>query len=131
MAKINIYRNKTVPQLIKIAVRHFHLYIRMRDQGQPCISCGSYNTSDASHYFSAGNHPATRFDENNVHLACRKCNYFLAGNLIPYRENLIEKIGLKKFELLEEKIQKSKKTGYKWDRFNLIELIEKYKALNK
>ena len=131
MATKSIYRNKTIPQLLKIAVRHFHLYIRTRDQGQPCISCGSYNTSDASHYFSAGNHPATRFDENNVHLACRKCNHFLAGNLIPYRQNLIEKIGQERFDKLELNIQLSKRTGYKWDRFYLLEIIEKYKALNK
>ena len=131
MATKNIYRNKTVPQLIKIAVRHFHLYIRNRDQGKPCISCGSHNTSDASHYFSAGNHPATRFNEDNVHLSCRKCNFFLAGNLIPYRQNLIEKIGSNNFDVLEAKVQISKQLGHKWDRFALVEIIEKYKALNK
>tara|TARA_B100001093_G_scaffold502624_1_gene555876 strand:+ start:622 stop:1014 length:393 start_codon:yes stop_codon:yes gene_type:complete len=127
----NIYKNKTTAQLIKIAVRHFHLFIRRRDHGQPCISCGSYNTSDASHYFSAGNHSVTRFEEDNVHLACRKCNYFLSGNLIPYRQNLIEKIGQERFDQLELLVNISKKTGFKWDRFSLIDIINKYKALNK
>tara|TARA_R110000803_G_scaffold56290_1_gene113581 strand:- start:204 stop:317 length:114 start_codon:yes stop_codon:yes gene_type:complete len=32
---------------------------------------------------------------------------------------------------LQDKVSRSKQTGYKWDRFFLIEIIEKYKALNK
>lgn len=131
MARVNLYKNKTVPQLIKIAVRHFHLFIRNRDQGQPCISCGKHTKLQAGHFYSAGNNPATRFDEDNVHGQCLKCNYFLSANLLPYRANLIEKIGLERYELLEQKVENSKKQIHKWDRFDLIELILKYKALNK
>lgn len=126
-----IYKNKTTPQLIKIAVRHFHQFIRKRDHGQPCISCGKRTTLQAGHFFSAGNHPAVRFDEDNIHGQCLKCNYYLSANLIPYRQNLLEKIGSKKFKALEQKVQISKRNGFKWDRFALIDTIEKYKALNK
>lgn len=131
MGQKKIYSKKTVAQLKAIAVRHFHQYIRNRDQGEPCISCGSYNTSDASHFYSAGQNPIVRFVEDNVHLACRKCNYFLSGNLIPYRQNLIEKIGQERFDRLEFKVNLAKQIGYKWDRFFLIELIETYKEKNK
>ena len=52
-------------------------------------------------------------------------------HLLPYRQNLIEKIGQDRFDKLELNIQLSKRTGYKWDRFYLLEIIEKYKALNR
>lgn len=125
------YRTKTLSQLKATAVRHFHKFIRERDQGKPCVSCGSYNTSDASHFYSAGNFPETRFNPDNVHLSCRKCNYFLSGNLIPYRIELINRIGQDRFNKLEMTNQMSKRNRFKWDRFFLIEVIEKYKALNK
>jgi hypothetical protein len=127
----NIYKNKTTAQLIKIAVRHFHLFIRKRDQGQPCISCGKKTTLQAGHFYSAGNHSVTRFEEDNVHGQCLRCNYWLSANLIPYRRNLIEKIGQERVDHLELLIKISKKTGFKWDRFSLIDIINKYKALNK
>lgn len=131
MATIENLKKKPLRSLKAIAVNHFHKFIRRRDHGQPCISCGSYNTSDASHYFSAGANPVVRFNEDNVHLACRKCNYFLSGNLIPYRQNLIEKIGQERFDKLTHAVQLSRQTGFKWDKFYLIEIIEKYKALNR
>ena len=89
MAK-NIYRNKTVAQLIKIAVRHFHLYIRNRDQGKPCISCGKKTKLQAGHFYSAGKHPQLRFNEDNVHGQCLSCNYYKSGDLLNYRINLID-----------------------------------------
>ena len=131
MEQSKTYKTKTVAQLRAIAVRHFHKYIRYRDRDKPCISCGSYNTSDASHFYSGGQNPVVRFAEDNVHLACRKCNYFLSGNLIPYRQNLIEKIGQERFDRLEFKVNLAKQIGYKWDRFFLLEIIEKYKNLNR
>lgn len=128
---ISKYKNKSVSNLRSIAVRHFHKFIRERDKGKPCVSCGSYNTSDASHFYSAGNFPQTRFNEDNVHLSCRKCNYFLSGNLIPYRIELINRIGQDRFDRLEQINAMSKRTRFKWDRFFLIDIIEKYKELNK
>lgn len=125
------YQSKTLSQLKATAVRHFHKFIRERDKARPCVSCGSFNTSDASHFYSAGQNPVVRFNEDNVHLSCRKCNYFLAGNLIPYHIELINRIGEDRVIALQDKVSRSKQTGYKWDRFFLIEIIEKYKALNK
>lgn len=131
MGQSKIYKNKTVAQLRAIAVTHFHKYIRKRDEGKPCISCGTYTTLQAGHFYSAGHNPSVRFNEDNVHGQCKRCNYFLSGNLVPYQRNLIEKIGQERFNELELNIQLSKRTGYKWDRFFLLEIIEKYKALNR
>ncbi|CAB4215321.1 Bacteriophage lambda NinG, partial [uncultured Caudovirales phage] len=80
--------------------------------------------SDASHYYSAGKHNNLRFNEDNVWLSCRRCNYYMSGNLIPYRERLIKKIGLERVEKLDE-LSKVKIT--KNDRFIYIEILTKYK----
>jgi gamma-glutamylcyclotransferase (GGCT)/AIG2-like uncharacterized protein YtfP len=121
------YSKYTTPQLRKKAGEIFRAWIRKRDEGQPCISCGSYNVHDAGHYYSAGHHPALEFDEDNVHGQCRRCNSFLSGNLIEYRKGLINRIGGDRVEMLDMKAGYYKRHGYKHDRFRLIEIIEKYK----
>jgi hypothetical protein len=82
----------------------FNTYIRKRDEGKACISCGTYNGQfHAGHYQSVGNCPELRFNEDNVHGQCATCNNHLSGNLINYRINLINKIGIKGVEFLERK----------------------------
>ena len=86
---------------IKIAQTHFNHFIRLRDSGNDCISCGKKPLKkNAGHFFNANNHYSVRFDERNVHLQCEHCNTFLSGHLIPYRENLISKIGQEEFDNL-------------------------------
>lgn len=131
MATKKTLLNKKLHDLKRIAVTHFHRYIRNRDKGKPCISCGNQTTLQAGHFYSAGQNPVVRFNEDNVHGQCLYCNYHQHGNLIPYQQNLIEKIGLERFEALGFKVKLSKQTGYKWDKYFLVEVIEKYRALNK
>jgi len=121
---IKKYSKLSTPNLKKKAQIVFNAWIRKRDSNESCISCGSYNTEHASHYYSAGKHNNLRFEEDNVWLSCKKCNYFMHGNLIPYRENLIKKIGLKRVERLD---MLSKIRSTKDDRFLFIEIIERYK----
>jgi hypothetical protein len=91
----------TVQDYVKIAQTHFNNYIRKRDEGLNCISCDKPPLKkNAGHYYNANNHWNVRFDEDNVHLQCEHCNTHLSGNLINYRENLINKIGIKKFTQL-------------------------------
>jgi len=80
----------------------FNKFIRLRDKGLPCISCGVTKAEDwhAGHYI-ATTYQYLRFNENNVNLQCSKCNTHLRGNLIPYRIELIKKIGLEAVEELE------------------------------
>lgn len=82
----------------------FNAWIRQRDAGQPCISCGT--TADvqycAGHYRTTAAAPELRFEPLNVHLQCnRNCNMGKSGNLLGYRPRLIEKIGLEAVEWLE------------------------------
>ena len=125
-----IYLKKSLSQLKAIAVRNCNKYIRNRDFGKPCISCGKYTELQAGHFFSAGQFSALRFTENNIHGQCKKCNYFLSGNLLNYQKNLIDRIGMDEFLKLEELKDIYKRSRYKWDRFSLIKVILKYKKLN-
>ena len=89
---------------LKLAQAAFNTYIRTRDKGQPCISCGSTTGKEnAGHYMSVGSTPELRFNEDNVHKQCEYCNTHLSGNLINYRINLIKKIGVERVEFLELK----------------------------
>jgi len=130
--EIQKYKDRPIPWLIKLATKSFNEFIRKRDTQSgyfKCISCQSTKDTEqlnAGHYLSAGNHSALRFNERNVHGQCIKCNYHLHGNLVNYRSNLINKIGLDEIELLE-----MQNGNFKWDRFSLIEIIYKYKKLNK
>ena len=87
----------------KEAQQAFNRYIRLRDHGQPCISCQRHHQGQyhAGHYKSVGAHPELRFEESQVHLQCQPCNAHLSGNILNYRPNLIERIGLERVEWIE------------------------------
>jgi hypothetical protein len=96
---------KTRGQHLKELQTAFNAWIRARDAGLPCISCGrpaSWRGQwDAGHYRSVGSNPASRFDPLNVNKQCGPCNVHLSGNLIAYRAGLVKKIGLAEVERLE------------------------------
>ena len=94
---------KTKAQHLKDAQAEFNKFIRLRDADQPCISCGRFHSGkyDAGHYRTTGANPELRFNEDNCHRQCVPCNQHLSGNLINYRINLIEKIGIERVERLE------------------------------
>ena len=134
---INKYSKKSIPALIKTATTHFNKFIRNRDaedgRGR-CISSKQWlkipsSNAQAGHFYSGGKYPALKFNEDNVHLQGKSDNYFNGGNLLEYRKNLIIKIGLARVEKLDYIAEQSKKQSFKWDRFYLIEIIEKYKKL--
>lgn len=81
----------------------FNKWIRLRDSGDPCISClrthsGQYH---AGHYRTVGANPELRFDERNCHKQCSACNNHLSGNIVNYRINLVNKISLGSVQGLE------------------------------
>ncbi|ENU3987672.1 recombination protein NinG [Enterobacter kobei] len=95
----------------KEAQSAFNRYIRVRDEGKPCVSCGNpllgksnYLTGsaiDASHYRSRGAASHLKFNVFNVHSACTRCNRQLSGNAVEYRIRLIERIGQERVDRLE------------------------------
>lgn len=95
-------RIKSRADWLKEAQTSFNRWVRLRDDGQPCISCGSHTGKrNAGHYRSVGACPELRFEPNNCHVQCEKCNSWLSGNAIEYRINLVKKIGLPMVEWLE------------------------------
>lgn len=106
----------------------FNKFIRLRDLGQNCISCNKKPLKEnAGHYYNSALHYNVRFDEENVNLQCEYCNTFLSGNLINYRIGLIKKIGIEKFESLENRA----KIVRKFTKNEVIEIENKYKILIK
>ncbi|EBG0692417.1 hypothetical protein DNW06_18660 [Salmonella enterica subsp. enterica] len=102
---------KTKAQWDKEAQAAFNRYIRIRDEGKPCISCDAPRVGksnfltgsaiDASHYRSRGAASHLKFNVFNVHSACTRCNRQLSGNAVEYRIRLIRRIGLERVERLE------------------------------
>lgn len=125
-AKLDAMRTK--PQLTKLAQQAFNAFIRARDAGTPCISCGTTlsnepNTYDAGHYRSVGSAPHMRFVEDNCHGQCKHCNNFLAGNHVEYRKGLVARIGLRSVELIE-----ADTILRKYSHEGLIEIARHYRA---
>jgi len=116
---------KTLQDWLKEAQTIFNKYVRLRDQGLPCISCNlPPKKKNAGHYYSSGGHSNIRFDEDNVHLQCEACNTFLSGNLLNYQIGIQKKIGAQKLLELQERAHVTKK----WTIDELKEIIETYKT---
>ena len=102
--KVRKEKLKTRADHLKDTQHAFNAWIRARDAGQPCISCGT--TADvqycAGHYRTTAACPELRFEPLNVNLQCnRNCNMGKSGNLLGYRPALIQKIGIEAVEWLE------------------------------
>jgi hypothetical protein len=122
------FNNSDINILKRLAQKLFNQFIRGRDRNLSCISCGTTNDIQyhASHYKPVGGFSYLRFDENNVHKACVRCNSNLSGNLVSYRVALIEKIGIKEVERLERPNQLKR-----WSKEELNEIITIYRQKNK
>ena len=106
-----------------------HEYIRKRDEFKPCISCGvSYNTNfQAGHFFKAELFSNLKFNENNIHGQCQKCNLLKEGNESGYRVGLMQRYGKEFLNDLNVLAGDYKKNGFVWDREQLEELRKYYK----
>jgi hypothetical protein len=112
------------------AQSEFNKFIRLRDKGLPCVSCGKPDDGThqrhASHYRSRGACSYLRFDESNVASSCAKCNNHLSGNIEGFTPELIRRVGRNEYD----RIINSPKTK-RWTKEELIEIYETYKAKRK
>ena len=101
------FKSKNKAWVTKQAQKAVNAYVRLRDKYENCISCQAPAgfRIEAGHYRSSGNNHAIRFHTLNIWAQDHKCNCHMSANLIPYRENLIKKIGLEKVEWLESQTQ--------------------------
>ena len=122
-------KTKTLSKLKQDLQTVFNKYIRLRDEGKPCVSCGKHKKLQAGHYFSVKMCDAFRFDERNVHGECAGCNCFDESHLIGYTMNITNRIDKEELESLHNEVAlyKQNRLLYKWDRPTILELIEVYK----
>jgi len=110
---------RTKAQWTAMVQTEFNRFVRLRDDGLPCISCGAPEAEverdqawkfggawDCGHFKSVGAHPELRFDEDNAHRQCKQCNSGsrTAGAdhiCAAYRVNLIQRIGARRLARLE------------------------------
>jgi hypothetical protein len=98
---------KKLGELRAEAQQAFNRYIRLRDQGKPCICCGEplgdprYGGAfDAGHFLSRGAHPNLAFDERNVNAQRKGCNRpggttkakFTAGMIARYGAAVVDEL---------------------------------------
>lgn len=97
---------KTKSQWRKEAQAAFNKYVRLRDEGLPCISCGrlpeqKYGGSmDCGHYRSRGAAAHLAFNLHNTAGQCVFCNRNQSGAQKEFEQGLIERIGAEKVEAL-------------------------------
>ncbi|WP_096128529.1 recombination protein NinG [Pseudomonas syringae] len=106
----------------------FNEWVRHRDMGEPCVSCGRDHNGQwhAGHYRSVGGHPALRFEPLNVWRQCAPCNTHKSGDLVNYRAELVRRIGIVNVEWLEGPHEPQKYTIEE-----LKALTAKYRALTR
>jgi hypothetical protein len=117
---------KTLGQFEAEAKKVFQKWIRLRDEGKECISCGATNPKgfDAGHFKKAEIYSGVIFDERNVNRQCTKCNRFLGGNELMYREGLIKRYGI--YFVKELEMDANKTRNKKYTREELIEIKQYY-----
>lgn len=122
---------KTKPQLTREAQKAFNEFIRLRDEGRPCICCGrttldnhlTGSSWDAGHYRSTGAAPHLRFNEDNCHRQLVQCNRHGAGRAVDYRLGLAKRIGIERVEALE-----ADNTPRHWTHDELREIRDTYRT---
>lgn len=88
---------------MKEAQTAFNAWIRSRDAGLSCVSCGRHHNGQwhAGHYRTVGGNPELRFEPLNVWRQCAPCNNHKSGDIVNYRIELVRRIGAELVEWLE------------------------------
>lgn len=125
---------KRLNDLHREAQAEVNEWIRWRDRGQPCISCGKPLPTeavgggfDAGHYLSRGAAPHLRYDVDNIHGQCKQCNRYGAGMAPAYRVGLIDRLGVGIVEVLEA----NRARVHKWQHDEVREIRDRYRAINR
>lgn len=121
--------NKSIQRLIQEARTPFQKLIRIRDHCKKCICCdrplpfniGDY---DAGHYLKAQLYTGLIFHPDNVNGQLIYCNKYEHGNENGYKDGLIKRIGLDRYNNLNN-IKNSLKE-YKYSKEQLIKMKNYY-----
>lgn len=102
---------KSRAEWLKEAQAAINRYVRARDYGKECPSCGVRLTStgttggsyDCGHWRSIGSAPHMRFNLLNMAGQCKKCNRYLSGASIEMEKGLIKRYGRELVEAIKYK----------------------------
>lgn len=121
--------HKSLGWLIQNTVNACHDYIKFRDRGKPCVSCGQPWSKDhqAGHWKKAETFTTLKLNESNIHNQCIGCNIHKDGNVQEYANRIHLRIGREGKEELERLAELDKQTNFKWDRLQLMETRDYYK----
>lgn len=113
---------------VQLLQKVFNTYIRLRDKGDPCISCDTPAESnikwDAGHFYPT-TYGYLRFNEDNVNKQCsNNCNLHKSGNFQEYAPRLEEKIGVDRMQKLHNDRHKTIKRSIP----EIKDKIKEYKA---
>jgi len=104
----------------------------VRDRDKKCLRCGRIEYLQCSHFWSR-QHWATRFDLDNCITLCYPCHY---GNNTAehpaweyeqqgeYRDFMIKRLGIEKYNMLEQKHRQPKKK-----REAILEFMKTYETI--
>lgn len=122
----------SIPKLKKELKKVLHPYIIKRDvlkyEGW-CPTCqfrkggDQYRIESANHIFSVGDYPALQFNERAIYGGCHRCNCAEMSRRSLWANYFRRWMGSNVYDALEC----LGRQAHKWDRGELMELIEKYK----
>jgi hypothetical protein len=106
--------------------RTFQKWCRLRDRDEGCISCGTTRAGQyhGGHYRTTKAASQLMFHPMNCWKQCAQCNNHDSGNVVEYRINLVNRIGLAAVEWLE-----SNHDTHRWTHEELDAIDEWYKSL--
>ena len=80
-------------------------FVKLRDAGKPCISCGKFaGKYEAGHFISRATCKALYYEPRNIHAQCWQCNnnhQKQQETYINFRNGLISRYGIEYVEWLE------------------------------
>ena len=113
-SKLSYQHKLTQPVFNRLRVLQEFKWFRDHDQEPTCISCGKPNKDwCCGHYKTVGSRSDLRYDPKNTYLQCNfYCNCSLSGNLVKYREGLLNRFGPHKFKVLMTYLERRQTTDW-------------------
>jgi hypothetical protein len=115
--------------LIKKLDKLFSRYVRQKHANQggwvSCVTCGQampWEESQAGHFVKRGHH-MVRWDEQNVHPQCPRCNLYLNGAQDEYAAYILNTYGKETLD----RLLRAKRQSKRWTMAELRELLEQYR----
>ncbi len=99
-----ISRKKKLGAARANARKAVNAFVRIRDEGLPCISCGEFKPHTAGHQRTVASSPEIQFDTRNINGQCSGCNSgqtkFKKDGTVKqkYDDGIIERFGQERLD---------------------------------